>query len=83
MAELNFYIHVYADSGTITMEELGKNDVAPVRYGQWETAERESDGLIYRVDVCSECNHTKPVKRFPREDYAVNYCPNCGAKMEN
>lgn len=57
-------------------------DVQPVRHGRWNTQEEKSDGLVFRVGVCSVCGHTKPMKIFSREDYAFNFCPNCGARMD-
>ena len=51
-------------------------DVAPVRHGRWET----SSGLY----SCSECGITCPydVQADVIEYWACNYCPNCGAKMD-
>ena len=51
-------------------------DVAPVRHGQWE----KQSGLY----SCSECGKTCPydVQADVIEYWTCNYCPNCGAKME-
>ena len=49
-------------------------DVAPVRHGRW-TQEVHVGDCCYR---CSEC-------QFLRDAYLLdigNYCPNCGAKMD-
>lgn len=45
-------------------------DVAPVRHGRWEVIDAEEP----RRYGCSEC------KRLSW--YMENYCPNCGAKMD-
>ena len=48
-------------------------DVAPVRYGHWNTINLITTGLPWKYR-CSDCG-------CPQE-YAHNYCPNCGAKMD-
>lgn len=46
-------------------------DVAPVRHGRW--IKRKT----WNFHVCSECSfETPPYTSF------MNYCPNCGAKMD-
>ena len=48
-------------------------DIAPVRHGRWETSSDRPDSLI-----CSVCNCGFDMwKHDPH-----NYCPNCGAKMQ-
>ena len=44
------------------------SDVAPVRHGRWG---KDND--------CSECG-CQPW--FERDIHTLNYCPNCGAKMD-
>lgn len=49
-------------------------DVAPVRHGQWEEAS-DGDGIVCpfcRTDFCTIIYDTE----------YFNYCPNCGAKMD-
>ena len=61
-------------------------DVAPVRHGRWEpyfeeveiynaggVAERKQTGWI-----CGRCKSVESITRY----YKTNYCPNCGARME-
>ena len=61
-------------------------DVAPVRHGRWEPyfeeveiynaggfAEREQTGWI-----CGRCKSVESITRY----YKTNYCPNCGARMD-
>lgn len=51
-------------------------DVAPVRHGRWEALEHYRDGgTAQRCNQCKElmCLHRTTPK---------NYCPNCGAKMD-
>lgn len=57
-------------------EEVAKHDFVeaePVRHGRW-TRHRtyEHDGELY----CTECNKDAPM------DSLWEYCPNCGAKMD-
>lgn len=51
----------------IFMKELG---YVPVRYGRWVEAK-------YPLFTCSECGAT-----YQDTGYGYNYCPNCGAKMD-
>lgn len=53
-----------------------KSKYVEQKHGQWKVV--DSDGS-WRVDICSLCG-----KRMHYVDYALpdNYCPNCGAKME-
>lgn len=46
--------------------EIPSADVAPVRHGRWEKK--------YGYYKCLLCNCL--------DDFADNYCPNCGAKMD-
>ena len=59
------------------MEEAPTADVAEVKHGEWKHTDeaRHWAGL----DECSVCTyHT-----FDRDDLShLNYCPNCGAKMD-
>lgn len=61
----------------IVMEQPGI-DAEPVRHGKWWRYPLEQLGFpehVYMMRQCSECK-----KVF---DQKWNYCPNCGAKMNN
>lgn len=47
-------------------------DVAEVRHGHWYFACVHQEKKFYK---CSNCHHAFPFNN-------VNYCPNCGAKMD-
>lgn len=53
-------------------------DVAEVRHGKWEVDEVRSKEHIENIYVCSAC------KNFEAwgETEITNYCPYCGARME-
>ena len=56
------------------IEDMPAADVAPVRHGQWEEAS-DGDGIVCpfcRTDFCTIIYDTE----------YFNYCPNCGAKMD-
>ena len=56
------------------IENFPNADVAPVRHGQWEEAS-DGDGIVCpfcRTDFCTIIYDTE----------CFNYCPNCGAKMD-
>jgi hypothetical protein len=63
-----FWIPIDPVLGNIAL--LHAEDVAPVRHGHWEVIDAEEP----RRYGCSEC------KRLSW--YMENYCPNCGAKMD-
>ena len=47
-------------------------DAEPVRHGKWYTAEKYNGYLYWNCDQCH--------KHFTSQK--SNYCPNCGAKMD-
>lgn len=54
------------------IEEAPTIEAEPVRHGKWEFA---GDGIV----GCTSCGETYPSRYvIPR-----NYCPNCGAKMDD
>ena len=58
-------------------------DVEPVRHGRWEYVGENSTGKIFRCSACKFPHN--PNKRdigLIRVDEKPNYCPNCGAKMD-
>lgn len=56
-------------------------DVAPVKRGQWLGMEYDgyADGCpVYDTWACSECEYEVEGDA----DVLTNFCPNCGAKMD-
>ena len=49
--------------------------VEPVKHGHW----KHVAGMNSK---CSECDRYFPVSEFDKRPFDVNYCPNCGAKMD-
>ena len=62
------------------MADVPSADVAEVRHGHWEILRPKSLRLDIRdsLFVCSECG----ADRIRRTGEILNYCPNCGAKMD-
>lgn len=58
------------DEAVDRVENFQTADVAPVVYGRWVFG---GDGCV----ICSRCNEEES------NDNHRNYCPNCGAKMNN
>lgn len=58
-----------ADAPTIEAES--------VKHGRWI---RKESKRFYWFE-CSECGYPPPLDKFKREWFS-NYCPNCGAKMD-
>lgn len=64
------------------LENVPAADVAPVRHGKWTPVKYNahcSCGKSYGIYhfLCSVCNHISY-----SQPYGLNYCPNCGAKMD-
>ena len=55
------------------INEIHAADVAPVRYGHWNTINQIATGLSWKYR-CNDCGCT--------QEYTHNYCPNCGARMD-
>ena len=64
--ESETYRHDYLDHVIDIIEAIPSADVAPVRHGRWEKE--------YGHYKCLLCNGL--------DDFADNYCPNCGARMD-
>lgn len=56
------------------IEEAPTADVAPVVHGHWIEKEKYSFGIMYDCSLCDN--------RILDNGYSWNYCPNCGAKMD-
>lgn len=78
-----FYVALYCTASTLEVvkkdvESTPTLDVAPVKHARWEL-ERDEYGQA-QCYHCSECDrdwhHTGVYS-------ATNYCPNCGAKMDD
>ena len=49
-------------------------DVAPVRHGRWVEKGKYTFGIMYDCSLCEN--------RILDNGHPWNYCPNCGAKMD-
>lgn len=56
------------------IEDALSADVAPVVHGHWIEKEKYSFGIMYDCSLCDN--------RILDNGYSWNYCPNCGAKMD-
>ena len=64
----------YAEKDPITIaKRIVDNAPSAERRGRWEDVEHAPNGLLYAT--CSVCGKRQTVE-------AVNYCGNCGARME-
>lgn len=51
-------------------------DIAPVVHGRWVSVPHKL------ARVCSVCNRDEPYKFADIDADVYNYCPNCGARMD-
>ena len=58
----------------IRAKEFPSADVAPVRHGRWIEQEKYTFGTMYDCSICGN--------RILDNGHSWNYCPNCGAKMD-
>lgn len=65
---------IYIDGVMAVIETLPAADVAPVVRGEWVDTPNGTE------TICSYCKADWNV--FDNDTYRFNYCPNCGAKME-
>jgi len=57
------------------LQNIPAADVAPVRRGRWIKKVEIDGGVKREYFVCSQCEQTRMLTFH-------NFCPNCGAKME-
>lgn len=79
------YYPISANQIAKKVKELPTVDALPVRHGQWIIRDNPGTGW-YRV-TCSECGEdvtsTAPcIGFFPNAKVVWDYCPYCGARME-
>lgn len=63
-------------------EELKKQlaDIQPVQHGRWIPEDEYYEDSIY---ICSACGHEFIIADGDLESNELNYCPRCGAKMDD
>ena len=61
------------------VSELPTVDAEPVRHGHWDEWDDTMFNTVYRCSVCGE--DFVLIDGTP-SDNLYNYCPNCGAKMD-
>lgn len=72
--------HQYAEYIRMLVYSVPSADAAPVRHGRWIEKRGVSGVLGMLVSIrCSVCG-CEPV--FDSSEHLYNYCPNCGAKMD-
>lgn len=59
------------------IERIQAADVTPVRHGRWIDAYPDIEtNPMFMYGICSECGFEQGMSKY------LNYCPNCGAKMD-
>lgn len=66
------------------IEAVPAADVEPVRHGRWIQSTEECGWSELECAECSECAEDYVLDEWGYEDFSkfMNYCPNCGAKMD-
>ena len=62
----------------ILMQDCKVADVAPIVHGHWIC----DDNGCHCIPTCSWCGTYVSKCVYNSEDATPNYCPNCGAKMD-
>lgn len=57
-------------NGVKILNQFPPTDVSPVRHGRWVCVDTDNEQFF----ICNRCKR--------REYWESNYCPNCGAKMD-
>lgn len=57
------------------IDDIRTADVQPVKHGKW----KHVAGMNSK---CSVCSHYFPATEFDSRPFDINYCPNCGARMD-
>lgn len=66
------------------IEDAPAADVAPVVHGRWETDREDIEwGNHLKRKHCTNCGKRPHFDKEKREFILSDYCPNCGAKMED
>lgn len=63
----------------VTPIVVGQPTVDPVKHGRWM---KVSDNEYDSAWECSVCKQEWMFEAHPKEDCGCNYCPNCGAMMD-
>ena len=82
---LKFKADVYDEGGHVLyavptgcIVAMPPADVIPVRHGRWIDAYPDIEpNPMFMYGICSECGLEQGISKY------LNYCPNCGAKMES
>ena len=62
----------YCNLGPCSNEDI--EELVPVRHGRWIEKEKYTFGVMYDCSICDN--------RILDNGHSWNYCPNCGAKMD-
>lgn len=74
MKKCKAYGELSAKSAIRKVETWQTVDAEPVRHGHWIFNPKDAIEMMFTVPKCSECGAESPI--------GGNYCPNCGAKMD-
>ena len=70
-------INLTAEKFEAAINGIPAADVAPVRHGRWIDAYPDIEpNPMCMYGICSECGFEQGISKY------LNYCPNCGAKMD-
>lgn len=72
--------YTWKDCENVLVEILSASTIDPARHGKWEKPTKKYPYWDWK---CSECGCEEYRQRDSKGEYRVmNYCPNCGAKMD-
>ena len=70
----------YAYAAAKLLDTVPAEDVQEVRHGKWETPTKPFPYYHWKCSICG-CEEYSQVDRNGKYR-EMNYCPNCGAKMD-
>ena len=85
--DIAFRSPFFSDALVEEMNAIPAADVAPVRHGRWISV-KNPQWPAYSHDQCSICGWWNTKNAVCRDGgkynraHSLNYCPNCGAKMD-
>jgi hypothetical protein len=64
------------------IEQITAEDIQPEKHGRWICNEELYYNGMTKCSCCNEEYYTEDIQNLQGDLRTVNYCPNCGARMD-